>query len=207
MAFLKITRADVARLRRVAELRGGSNEIRDSVQAGLCLRPTGRRLTWYIRYSTPKRGPHGRAVRTATPICSADRCDDPELMRMVVAAGRAALREGRDPMEAVRSHLALVLRSPIAEMKPSEPKRASTARTRSKPTNEFADSSPSPAGLAATGEDVRARNTSAKHEDLSAPRGDQPSSTDAQRLDILRARLAERAVLDDALSQFGKRKR
>jgi integrase len=69
-------------------------------------------MTWYFRFTTPNQREDGKKVRTAHPICAVDACPDPERMRKVVGAGHAALREGRDPLAAVRTMLAEVLRLP-----------------------------------------------------------------------------------------------
>ncbi len=121
MAAEKITKTTLGRLRQLANRNGDMVEVRDLVQPGLSIRLTGLRLTWYFRYSTAKLGPHGHAVRTAEPICTVDACADPEKMRTVVAAGKAALRDGRDPMAAARTTLAAILQLPDTRVKSADP--------------------------------------------------------------------------------------
>ncbi len=111
MATEVITKTTINRLRRRAK-RGESREVRDLIQAGLSIRLTGRRLSWYCRFSTPAVAPDGQKSRTAHPICSVDACPDPVRMRQVVAAGRAALQDGRDPLAAIRTALAQALKLP-----------------------------------------------------------------------------------------------
>ncbi len=121
MATEKITKTTLGRLRRLANRDGEMVEVRDLVQSGLSVRLTGRRLTWYFRCSTAQLGPHGHAVRTAEPICTVDACDDPVKMRAVVAAGKAALSDGRDPMAAVRTTLAEIMKLPDTRVKNTDP--------------------------------------------------------------------------------------
>jgi|NGEPerStandDraft_6_1074524.scaffolds.fasta_scaffold11029_1 integrase len=121
MASEKITKTTLGRLRRLTKRGRKSVEIRDLVQPGLSVRLTGRRLSWYFRYSTTQVGGHGHAVRTAEPICTIDACGDPEKMRAVVATGKAALQDRRDPMAAVRTALAVVLRLPETRRKDADP--------------------------------------------------------------------------------------
>lgn len=120
MALEKITRTTINRLRRRAQRRQQTAEVRDVVQPGLCLRLTGRRLTWYFRYSTTILGPSGRTKRTAEPVCSVDACGDPDAMRKVIAAGRAGISDGRDAMAAVRTALAEILKLPETRVRPGE---------------------------------------------------------------------------------------
>jgi len=106
-----ITGTTINRIRRSAK-RGDSLEVHDLIQPGLSIRATGRRMTWYFRFTTKTQRTDGTKVRTAHPICAVDGCPDPEKMRQVVGAGCAALQEGRDPLAAVRVTLAEALRLP-----------------------------------------------------------------------------------------------
>lgn len=106
-----ITGTTINRVRRSAK-RGESVEVHDLIQPGLSIRATGRRMTWYFRFTTLTQRDDGQKVRTAHPICSVDACLDPESIRMVVGAGHVALRAGNDPLVAVRSKLDEVLHLP-----------------------------------------------------------------------------------------------
>lgn len=139
MATEVITRTTINRLRRRAK-RGESREVRDLIQPGLSIRLTGRRLTWYFRFSTAVVGTHRRKVRSAVPICSVDTCLDPEKMRQVVGAGRTALSDGRDPLAAVRTCLAKLLALPETRVEGDETRTTWSFSTFRK---EFKESPPS----------------------------------------------------------------
>ena len=106
-----ITGTTINRIRRRAN-EGAILEVHDLIQPGLSIRTTGRRISWYFRFTTRNQREDGKNKRTGNPICSVDACSDPESMRKVVGTGAAALREGRDPLSAVRSKLAEILCSP-----------------------------------------------------------------------------------------------
>lgn len=110
-----ITGTTINRIRRSAE-RGESQEVHDLIQPGLSIRTTGRRMSWYYRFTTLKRRDDGQKVRSAKPICAVDACLDPGSMRTVVAAGQVALRAGNDPLAAVRTKLEEVLHLPITRV-------------------------------------------------------------------------------------------
>lgn len=100
MALVRLTLAVVEE---IIEQRMPVAEMRDLIQPGLSIRGgQGPRPRWYFRYSVGKR-------RSAMPLCLLEQCPDPKMMRNVVATGRLALRENRDPVRAVRDALDAVL--------------------------------------------------------------------------------------------------
>ena len=111
MSTENITGTTINRIRRRAR-RGETVEVHDLIQPGMSIRATGRRLSWYFRFSTAEVREDGKKERTARAICAVDACPDPVKMRAVVAAGCVALKEGSDPLTAVRSMLAQVLGMP-----------------------------------------------------------------------------------------------
>lgn len=110
-----ITGTTINRIRRSAE-RGESLEVHDLIQPGLSIRATGRRISWYYRFTTLKQRDDGQKVRSAKPICAVDACLDPQRMRAVVAAGQVALRAGNDPLAAIRTKLEEVLHLPVTKV-------------------------------------------------------------------------------------------
>lgn len=60
-------------------------------------------------------------MRASEPLCAIDACDDPDSLRAVVAAGKAALQDGNDPMATVRTALAEVLRMPRTRVLSDDP--------------------------------------------------------------------------------------
>src|SRR4051812_11980697 len=111
MSTENITGTTINRIRRRAK-RGETMEVHDLIQPGMSIRVTGRRMSWYCRFSSPAVRDDGKKVRTARAICAVDACPDPVKMRTVVAAGCAALKQGLDPLAAVRSMLAKILGMP-----------------------------------------------------------------------------------------------
>ena len=111
MSMEAITGTTINRLKRKAS-RGEMDEVRDLIQPGLTIRATGRKLTWYFRFTAPELQDGAPKGRTAHPICPVATCTDPVLMRQVVGAGRVALEDGSDPIAAVRAKLAEVLKLP-----------------------------------------------------------------------------------------------
>ena len=185
MALLTLTQ-DV--VRQLLE-RAPSTEVRDLLQPGLSIRGLGGpRPRWYFRYATV--GKTGTKVRTAEPLCLVQLCEDPDVMRQVVAAGRAALRENRDPGKAAGKALAAALKSP-ANLTASD---------------EHGDALPSQAGLlpprdALPGEDITLRTVQpdardAGGADMQHFEALKNPPTDSAQLNVFRARLDRSAALE-----------